>query len=129
MPEAADLARRYYELLNARDLDRCVELLHPEFELRQPSLPDGGVYVGADGLRRWLSHIDDAWSEARWEPQDYTEAGNSVVVTVRFVARGTHTGIEQAAQRFQVIRVRDGRIAFATGYPRLEQALEAATAS
>jgi ketosteroid isomerase-like protein len=127
MPEPkSDVVGRYYELLNARDVERCSELLAHDFELLEPSLPDGGAYRGAAGLRTWIERLDEAWSEARWEPQDFIEAGDWVIVPVRFVSKGTHTAIEQVAHRFQLIRVEDGRIAFATGFGTLAKALEAA---
>ena len=61
----------------------------------------------------------------RWEPLEFVDAGDSVLVAVRFVSKGSHTAIEQAVDRFQVIRVNDGRIVFTTGYSRRAEALEA----
>ena len=72
-----------------------------------------------------MEALEAAWSEARWEPQEFIDAGDAVVVVVRFVTRGTHTAIEQAVDRFQVIRVRDGLICFTTGYGDRAAALEA----
>ena len=123
--ENVGIVRRYYECLNARDAEGCLELLAPDVEIAQPHLPDGGTYRGREGWRRWNETLDAAWSELRWEPQSFVDAGDAVLVAVRFVSTGSHTAIEQAVDRFQVIRVRDGRIVFTTGYGRRAEALAA----
>jgi ketosteroid isomerase-like protein len=122
-PDNVAIVRRWYEALNAGDADGSCALLAPDFELIEPSLPDAGAYRGEPGLRKWLERIDDAWSERRWQVEEFTDWGDWVLVTVRFVATGAHSGLEQASRkRFQTIRVRDGRIALATGYGQLAKA-------
>jgi ketosteroid isomerase-like protein len=124
--ENVELVRLWYELLNTRDIDRCCELLAADFELIEPSLLDADDYRGAAGLCKWLERIDEAWSDRRWDAEEFIEAGEYVVVRVRFVSTGAYSGLEQVSHlRFQTIRVRHGRIALATGYPSLERALEA----
>ena len=46
-----EVVRRYYALLNARDVDGCLEVLASDVEIVQPSLPDGGTYRGKGGWR------------------------------------------------------------------------------
>ena len=123
--ENVEIARRYYELLNARDIDGCLGLLAPDIEIVQPDLPDGGAYRGTAGWHRWIEALDAAWSEMRWEPREFIDADGAVLVAVHFVGTGSHTAIEQAAERYQVLRVRDGRIVFTTGYGRKADALAA----
>ena len=123
--ENVELVRRYYELLNARDVDGCLGVLSTDVEVVQPSLPDGGTYRGKEGWLRWMEALEAAWSAASWEVREFIDAGDAVVVVARFVTKGTHTAIEQAVDRFQVIRVRDGRIWFTTGYGDRAHALEA----
>ena len=121
--ENVEIVRRYYELLNARDVQGCLTLVAPSIVVAQPDLPDGGAYRGIDGWRRWNDALEAAWSEMRWEPREFIEAEDAVLVTVRFVGKGSHTSIEQAVDRFQVLRVRDGRIVFTTGYGSRVRAL------
>jgi ketosteroid isomerase-like protein len=120
-----EVARRYYELLNARDVEGCIELLAPDVQVAQPDLPDGGDYRGIAGWRQWNDALEAAWGDLRWEPREFVDVDDAVLVTVRFVGRGSHTSIEQAVERFQVLRVRDGRIVFTTGYARRAEALRA----
>jgi ketosteroid isomerase-like protein len=124
--ENVEVVRRYYGLLNARDLANCLELLADDFELVEPSLLDAGSYRGREGLRRWLERMDEAWSKMRWEPEEFIEAGEFVVVPVRFHCTARHTGLEQVTRlRFHTIRVVHGRISLATGYGRRARALKA----
>jgi ketosteroid isomerase-like protein len=123
--EAVELVRRYYERLNARDAEGCLELLDPDVEIAQPHLPDGGTYRGAAGWRSWIEALDAAWSDLRWETQTFVDARDAVLVSVRFVSTGSHTAIEHATQRFHVFRLRDGRIVFMTGYGRRTEAVKA----
>jgi ketosteroid isomerase-like protein len=124
--ENVEVVSRWYELLNARDSDGCCGMLSADFELIEPSLLDAGTYRGAAGLRKWLGRIDEAWSRRRWQAEEFIDAGEYVVVRVRFVATGAYSGLEQVSPlRFQTIRVSHGRIALATGYSSLEKALAA----
>jgi ketosteroid isomerase-like protein len=120
-----DVVRRFYELLNARDLAGCAQLLAEDFELVEPSLPDAGVHRGFAGMRRWLERMEDAWSEMHWAPEELIDAEDWVVARVRFTSRGKHTELQQVVLRFQTMRVEDGRIAFATGYGKLARAMAA----
>jgi ketosteroid isomerase-like protein len=123
--ENVEIARRYYERLNARDVRGCLAVVAPNIEIAQPDLPDGGDYRGVAGWRRWNDALEEAWGEMRWEPHEFIDADDAVVVAVRFVGTGSHTSIEHSVERFQVLRVRDGRIVFTTGYGRRDQALAA----
>jgi ketosteroid isomerase-like protein len=119
-----EIARRYYELLNLGDLGSCAALLADDFELVEPSLPDADPYRGAEGLRLWYERMTDAWSDMRWEVDEFIDAGEFVLVPVRFHSRGRHTGLEQvSALRFHTIRVEHGRVALATGYGNRAKAL------
>jgi ketosteroid isomerase-like protein len=120
-----ELVRRYYDLLNSRDVDGCADLLADDFELVEPSLLDAGVHHGLTGMRTWLERMEEAWSEMRWEPEELIDAGDWVVARVRFSCSATHSGLQQVVQRFQTMRVEAGRITFATGYGTLAKALSA----
>ena len=91
--ENVEIARRYYEFLNARDVQGCLELVAPNIEVAQPDLPDGGDYRGISGWQRWNDALEEAWRELRWEPHEFIDADDSVLVAVRFVGTGSHTSI------------------------------------
>jgi ketosteroid isomerase-like protein len=126
--QSVALARRYYELVNAHDFEGCAQLLADDFELFEPSLPDGGSFHGREGFLRWAAGVMEVWPEIRWDPERFIDCGQAAVIPVRVVARARHTELEQTSSRFQLVRVRDGQITYATGYGKLERALAAAGA-
>jgi ketosteroid isomerase-like protein len=73
-------------------------------------------------MRRWFTRMQEAWTVMRWEPEELIDAGDWVIARVRFSSTAAHSGIEYDVERFQTMRVEDGRIAFATGYGTLEKA-------
>jgi ketosteroid isomerase-like protein len=95
-----EIVRRYYDFLNARDVEGCLGLVAPSIEVAQPDLPDGGDYRGIAGWRRWNDALEDAWGEMRWEPHEFIDADDAVVVAVRFIGTGSHTSIEHSVERF-----------------------------
>jgi ketosteroid isomerase-like protein len=93
--------RRYYELWRNEEYEAARDLLFdPEIELVQPrELPGGtGVYRGYEGLGRALREGLEAFEYYHPEPEEFAFGGNTVVVTVRLLARGRQTGMEVDAR-------------------------------
>ena len=66
------------------------DYLDEEFETRLPGdYPEGEpVFSGREGLARYGAMLRDAWSEWRFEPERFIDAGDRVVVFQRVVAHG-----------------------------------------
>ena len=69
--------------------------------------------------------------EADWErieliPEEYIDAGDQVVLVVRYSGRARASGIELEDRLFEVHTVRDGKIARKRDFKTRSQALEAA---
>jgi ketosteroid isomerase-like protein len=69
--------------------------------------------------------------EAEWErieliPEEYIDAGDQVVVAVRYSGRGRASGIELEDRSFEVHTVRDGKVARKRDFKTRSEALEAA---
>lgn len=56
-----------------------------------PDTPE--VFRGQEGVERWIRMIDEAWTEWRFEPERYLDAGSTVVVLARLIAEGGSSGI------------------------------------
>ena len=67
--------------------------------------------------------------EIRFEPQEFIDAGDRVVVPARLVARGRDTGIEAVQHLTMVWTLRDGRAIGCETYATKDEALEAAGAA
>ena len=81
---------------------------------------------GHAGVARWLQDWGAAWSEWSSEPEQFIDAGDSVVVVVRMKAKGAGSGLELDRQDAQVYRFRDDKIVRLDYYNNEDQALEAA---
>lgn len=100
---------------------------HEEVEVHDHDIPDAGEYRGHAGVRRWL--FEDwtaAWSEFSLEPQEYIDAGESVVVVFRLKATGRGSGVAVERLDAMVLKLRDGQIVRYDYYNNREQALQAA---
>ena len=70
------------------------ERLHPEVEFRDHDLLDGSVSRGHAGYREFIGAWEAAFESYELEPEDYVDAGDSVVVVFMLRARGRGSGIE-----------------------------------
>jgi hypothetical protein len=127
---------RASEPLNARDLERYLEFVHPDAEFA-PLLTgmDETVYVGHEGVRRWLSSIWNTWAGYRVSVKAAHETSERVAI-VEFILklRAHGSEVELETQAFGVVE-RDETLELVTGWrfyetaaAAREAALEATTA-
>jgi ketosteroid isomerase-like protein len=136
------LVRRNYEVINAvgRTGDEFVDpevlapdlwaSLAPDFELHgRPDVPDAKVYRGRDEAKDFFRMLQDVWSELRWEPVEFTEIGDAVVVETRLSAVGRGSDLRIEADETDVFWFRDGQIVKLQGFATKEEARAAVEAS
>jgi ketosteroid isomerase-like protein len=117
------------EAFNRRDWNRLTELIDPDLELHGTigGLEEHLVARGLDGIRRRFEIEDnEIWDEHRFEPQEFIDAGDQVVVLQREYQRGKSSGVELSIDTASVLHLRDGRIVRMQGYMDRAAALEAA---
>ncbi len=85
---------------------------------------EGATYRGHDGLRRYEKDRLAAWEELSFEPDEFIEAGEHVVVVAGVLTgRGRGSGV-RVDQRIAVrCEVRAGELVRAHAFPDLQQAL------
>src|SRR4051794_7094273 len=98
----------------------------PEIEVHDHDTPDQGDYRGHEGLARYLEDWGAAWAEWSIEPDEFIDAGNSVVIFIRMKAKGFGSGIELDRQDALVYEIRNGMIRRMDYYNDRAQALKAA---
>jgi ketosteroid isomerase-like protein len=84
---------------------------------------EGATYRGHDGLRRYADDRVDAWEELRFEPDEFIDAGEHVVVVGLLTGRGRGSGVPVDQPVAVACELRAGRIARAHAYTDVEQAL------
>ena len=115
----ADIKARFVAALGAGDWDGVAELVHPDFELREPAaLPYGGVYKGIDGFKQCLGLIQAAHKTTNLETwHTYFAAEPDRMIGESFWRGIPHgTGREAASKVIEQFEFRDGRIAAITVY-------------
>jgi ketosteroid isomerase-like protein len=95
--------------------------------------PDVVYEVGQELPARRPDELLAMWKrwEAEWErieliPEESIDAGDQVVVAVRYSGRGRASGIELEDRSFEVHTVRDGKVARKRDFKTRSEALEAA---
>jgi ketosteroid isomerase-like protein len=73
--------------------------------------------------------LQEVWSELRWEPLEFTDLGDAVLVEARILAVGRGSDLPIEADETDVFWFRDGKIARLQGFATKEEALEAVRAS
>jgi ketosteroid isomerase-like protein len=128
--ENVELARRYYEALNAhgRDFEATEHFRHPEMELYDPpDFPDAGRSVGEAAFRIRLESYWELGFDGQYRVQEYVDAGEEVVVIWQARVRTPHGGGFPVEATFgHVLDFEDGKIRRIRQYFTRTEALEAA---
>jgi ketosteroid isomerase-like protein len=140
--ENVALARRCYEVVNAvgRTGDDFIDpeelapelwaRFAPDFEIHsRPDVPDSKVYSGREATKGFFRMLQETWAELRWEPGEYIDLGDAVVVETRITAVGRGSDLPLEADETHVFWFRDGEITRLQGFATKKEALEAAPAS
>jgi ketosteroid isomerase-like protein len=125
-----ELVRRMYAALTRRDAAEVVELSDPEIVIDASRLTfNPGTYVGHQGVLELAAGMDEVWAEIRFEPLEFVDLGERVVVVERLVGKGKGSGVEVGQTWGAIWTLRDGRVArLEVGYADLDAALAAAGA-
>jgi ketosteroid isomerase-like protein len=120
--ENVEAARRCIEAYRRGDYEGALEYLAPDvvWEIGQ-ELPARGPDEVRDVWRRW----DAEWEELETEADEIIDAGDRLVVAVRYRGRGRVSGVEVNDLIFEVHTLRDGRCIRKIEFPTRAEALEA----
>jgi ketosteroid isomerase-like protein len=83
----------------------------------------GATYRGHDGLRRYAEDRLDAWEELSFEPDEFIDGGEQVVVVGLLTGRGRGSGVPVDQPVAIACELRAGKITRLHAYADLEQAL------
>jgi ketosteroid isomerase-like protein len=125
--ESIGLLQRAYEAFDAGDFEPFFAMLDEKFVYRaRDELPGGGAFVGPAAFRERIEALGEVFGQVRFEPQEFIDAGEHVIVALRQTARGRVSGVTLEQSISHVWLIRDGRGIELCVYSRREQALEAA---
>jgi ketosteroid isomerase-like protein len=119
-----DLVRGFLERFNNEDPEQAVEVLAEDFvAVVPPALsaePD--VYEGREGALRYMRGFEGMLEDVRFEPVEFHEEGEQVIVEMLLVGRGVTSGIDVEQRVALIVWVEDGKVARMEPTPDLESA-------
>jgi ketosteroid isomerase-like protein len=124
--ENLTVVRRAYEAFGRGDLSTIFELLDPEVVFYQTELlPWGGRREGHEGMRSFLEELARN-IESQVEPEEFVEAGESVVAVGRTRGRVRETDENFEVRAVHVWTLREGKVVGFEAYidtPKMREAL------
>ena len=116
-----------YERWNRNDGDLGIDLFHPDVEVHQMArlFDSARDFRGHEGLLQSSEELRDAYETIIWTPERWTEAGDYLVVWLKGIGKGAHSGIETTVPMAHLWRVEDGLVTVLHVYETEEEALEA----
>jgi ketosteroid isomerase-like protein len=123
-----EVVRRAFETFAREGPEGMVDFWDPEIELWLPTglIQAGGTYRGHAAVLDWMKEWAEAWEEIDYTPEEFTEAGDNVLVTVLYEGRGKGSGVRIDGRFWYLIALRNRKVVRWELYPERAQALEAA---
>ena len=121
--ENVEVVRRFTEAYRSGDFDAALENLAPEihYEVGQ-ELPARKPDAVLGIWKRW----EREWEALGMTAEEYIDAGDRIVVDMRYRGRGRGSGIEVDDHLFEVHTLRGGKIVRKVEFKTRSEALEAA---
>jgi ketosteroid isomerase-like protein len=130
--ENVEFVRRGYaaisEMLRRREVDLASieQWWHPDCVLKPSGLlPESSEMHGHEGIAQFMRIQMDAFEELQVEPIEFLDAGDRVVVPVRFGGKARHTGLDVEFSVVHVATLRADKVARVDMFGDRAEALEA----
>ena len=124
--ENIEIVRRVYDALNRDDWDAAFRDVHPEAEATFQRGPNAGTHQGRAKVQPMMLDTRAAFDVWQAELVEIHESGDQVVVIVQSRVRPKGSSGEIEFRNGHIWTIRDGTILSFVGFPRPEEALEAA---
>jgi ketosteroid isomerase-like protein len=122
-----DVVHEIAAALGRRDLSAFLGLTHPDVEWHSSIsvISEGGAYHGHDGVRQYMSDVNEAFESLEATVDSALDVGDLVVAVGSLRYRGRTSGVEMHAPLGWVYRFRQGKLVYLRTFRDPEQALEA----
>ncbi|TMK40476.1 MAG: nuclear transport factor 2 family protein [Actinobacteria bacterium] len=121
-----EIVRRVYDALNRREWDAALRETHPDFEMTTQRGPDAGTLRPRQAVQRFGEEYIAMFDSMVFEPKEFLEHGDQVVVLVTRRARPRGGSVDIVVRNGHLWTVRDGTILSMKSFPDPEEALKAA---
>jgi ketosteroid isomerase-like protein len=124
--ENVEVVRRLYQAWEHDGFGVVAELMDPKIEWVNPAYAvEPGTRHGYDGFAAAARSVRSIYPDFRLSPLKFYDAGDTVVVKVRVVARGAVSDLELDTERGYLFDVLNGRIVRYAWFNEPGEALEA----
>ena len=124
--ENVRLVERAIAAINARDIEGYRACCTENVKLDTPMAAVGGVYEGIDGIRRFLTDVEEAAPDFRIELDGVEEVDSKrVIAFLRNSSTGRASGIRMAWPQTNVYDLIDGKISHIRIFIDRDEALKA----
>jgi ketosteroid isomerase-like protein len=117
------------DALERRDVSLLTALTDPEVEwhsfFAEVAMGKGGRYHGHDGIRQYVSDLNDAWEIVSGEVDDALGVGDIALLVGRIHYRGKTSGVETASPAGWIFRFRKRRVILFRAFRDPDQTLVA----
>jgi uncharacterized protein len=124
--ENVETARRGYEAFNRGEMEAVYARLDAGIVWEEWSaVPDAQTYKGHDGVRAFFEKLSESFDRLRFEPQEFIEVGDQLVIPTLVQVRGRESGAEATLSTVHVWTYRNGKGVRVRVYETKAEALEA----
>jgi ketosteroid isomerase-like protein len=110
MSQNVDVIRRAYE---AGDRETFLDIFAEDvvWDVSRSPYPDGGIYLGPEGVREWFRDVADAFENMANEVEEITDLGHDrVLVVTRARGRGRFSKIGVDYRFAPLFTFRNGKV-------------------
>jgi ketosteroid isomerase-like protein len=120
-----DLAHRFYDAVNRRDLDAWLAVTDERAELISILVSVEGGYHGHDGFRRWWENVFDNFPDYKIGVEEVRDLGVMTLASIRLRGHGSESGAPIDQPLAQIIDWRRGKAVRVESFRSEAEALEA----
>lgn len=124
-----EVVQRLYDLWNRRAFGVAIQLYDPDIEYVRigSGVPDfAGAWRGVEGMRSAVRDYLQSWDDYRYEPQDFHDLGDRVLVRECHKGRGKRSGVTVDHDVGAVFTLQRGRVVRLVQYWDFAEARKAA---
>lgn len=107
--ENVEVIRRNFEAFDRGDVDTVFVRVSPDFVIGDRAVPEGSPAVkGPAALAATIDDIREAFGDVRWDPLEFVDLGERVLVRVRIEGTADHTELPIGEDIAHLYTLRDG---------------------
>lgn len=109
--ENVEMVERNYEALDRGDLQSALATIAPEFEIGARAVPEAAPDAkGPEAMVAIIDQIRDVFGDVRWQPLEFLDLGDRVLVRVRIAGTAALTALPVEQDLGHLYTLRDGLV-------------------